>query len=408
MESTDKLIQNCELTPEEQNAWNNLANELIFAEQAEAQLSRESATEISQKIQTQFVEIQENKRREMMSKVSSAFKDEGFPFESANADLGMITDKMRELPPKEFLKQFTPFLNIESMESGYYGWGFTPKLASTENGGIKANCLGQAILLGTYCKKMGIKVEMGITPDHPFVVATIDEKKYAIGTSELKDLTEGLQEKDGYSIYKPNGNTKRDDNQIIVIHDFDQAVLHEILENFAVLSKVADKEFAYLLPGSKSEGEKIAKEHKGTLLATDWQTLQNKLFPEIQKSFEEVNDEWSKEIDRIKNLRARQYKAKILNGAFRGGFKLTSQKQEPFEAIFPELFNQSRLYKEQIISYLRNGTPLSKDVPRDIVVIFEFVKQTIDKEDIEAQKNLYSNIASNLNIDNTDRDGSLV
>jgi hypothetical protein len=403
--SLDLIKNPHEITPEEQEAWERLSNELIFTHHVGVPIAPEYVTEISEEIQDDFVELKEAERHQQITGLIALLDKHLGGHHSSNLgdQMSMLDSDTLKSSPQEFIAKFKKSLSMETSDSGYFGWGFTPKLASKGQDEIKIqmNCLGQAITLGGYCKKVGIRVEMGITPDHPYVIANIDGKKYLIdNTGEPKDLTDGLEQKDGYSIYRPQReNLEETQNRMIIIQDFDQAVLYQTLENFAVLSNLARDEHIYILPGSKTEGENIAREHREALLQTDWQELQTKLFPNLVKSFHENSEEWSKEIQRVKNLRVKQYKGTVLSDAFHNAIKLTSMKDTDFDNAFPEIIKQARVFKDVVMLYLRNGIEMNNDVPKDLILFFQSVREFIEKEDKQAKVILYNSIEMNLRVD---------
>ncbi|MES2060029.1 MAG: hypothetical protein V4438_03295 [Patescibacteria group bacterium] len=354
-ETPDNIEKPEELSEAEKEAWQKLGSELIYNSESVPELSPASAKEASEQIQEEYLQLFKDDQDRMHKIVT-----EGIAYREKM--LGKI-DGQENKPAlnSEPAKQTSPdiFYHLiweHTIGGQYYGWGFTPKLARNVDE-LRPNCLGVAILLGAYAKSQGDEIEMAITPDHPSVVVKRDGKRFMLGKegdTEIKK--DGIEEKNEYAIYRPKDSEQSD--KMMIIADFDQAVLYETFENMAVLRNLSEQSEQYTLPSTKSEGEKIAAKHKEALQSADWKSIQNKLFPKLSKAFSDNKEEWEAEIARAKDLRKRQYLAKNILGIFK---EVAAKKQtvEDTEAFWQSAnehlakFNEEE--KEDIVETIRKN-----------------------------------------------------
>ncbi len=242
---------------------------------------------------------------------------------------------------------------------------------------------------------------MGITPDHPYVIAYLDDGTYiADGQNDLKKLSGDFEEHGNYKIYRP---TKEDKllTKMIMVEDFDQAVVYETLENMEILRRISFGEKGITLPGSYEEGIKIADENKELLQKIDWRDMQKKLFPEIHKSFIENKKDWEEEIKRISDKRKQYYAENIffeISGPAKEFVLLREDLKDKWEGI--EIVFKK--HKKEIIEFLNKNIPFKETTPDEVKLYFYFIKSQVEKkEDNEIiSKDVYK-VIENLLFDKT-------
>ncbi len=293
------------VTEIEQQAWRKIASDIIFLQDPEIDITPETATEISREIQRQMLETpmsQSSLEESVKQTIRNSFEKLG------------IDDVKLEFDPRE-IKSLAEInsLAITNDLGTYESWGFTPKLA-VRNGSEGLNCLGKAILLGSELRSEGHDVQMAITADHPYIIIQKEGRTYLLGYDKTPcDITDYLPRDGSRIMTLPRHIADKQKPNIIYIEDFDKAVLHETLENIAVLEHIANNKDLYTLPGTNDEGSKIAESNKDTLTLIDWKRLQAKILPEMKSAFQ--NKVWTDEIERMQEIRDADYRARFFENA---------------------------------------------------------------------------------------------
>ncbi len=391
-----------------QEAFKDLGNKLIFNEPFDEAISKENVVQISQKIQKEFLSLDERHQKaigkninfeiitpmteEDAEKFGGVFGEILKNAVKKQVDISFDYEKMYEkmmqqhlaLSEKNFLIEKTSHIGIYS--TFYEGWGFTPKLANyldwdDKDPGFKVarNCFGNAQTLGAYCKLKGIKIDMGIAADHPLIIAYLEDGVYRADAGRLKKLEGTLVEESSYKIYRPVPEDKLHD-KMIMIHDFDKALVYELLENMEVLRQLSLGEKSLTLPKQYDGGMSIASKNKDILQKINWKDLQFRLFPEIAASFSVHNKEWSEEVEHMRTLRKEWYIDEIFEKATYIGKNATHFKEMGFQKAQELMIEESRTHREDIVKFLKEDMQFKENVSENIKNFFTAFKEEIKKE----------------------------
>ncbi|MES2223781.1 MAG: hypothetical protein V4469_02495 [Patescibacteria group bacterium] len=382
------------LTEAEQKAWHRVANELVFVNDPNIDLTQSNVDQISETIQREMLELpvtQAGKIKSVHDSISQTFEKLGID----PAGIKVTGEQTKTLDDINNLAR------VNAIDS-YQGWGFTPRLAEDPEGGSALNCLGKAIALGTDLKDEGFAVRMAITPDHPYIAVEFEGKNYLLGYQtetplDMESLT--IERKDGFEIVRIETNKDNDgQSRILLVVDFNQAVVHEILENIAVLERISKQEDIYLLPGTDQKGQAVATKHKDTLEAADWKLVQGKILPHMRKMFE--NDEWKKEVVRMQEVRDEQYRAKFWDSAFNETDEVLNERLEDAERKISraELIQQTKQYPIWMYDYVTGNVPMDEKIPLELLVFADILKSKLLKESPKIQEQLKARLRKNLSI----------
>lgn len=362
------------ITRNEQKAFRLLANTLILIAETGIMITRDTIDGFSKKIQKQFISLDEA-LIEIAMKTAAGLKPKD-PYKS----FSIISEETNAMSTKEFVKYINTFDETYAFLDEYEGWGFTPALSLIVGEiAFSKNCFGRAITIGAVLQERGIKIELGITPDHPYVITYIGDEIYVANAgSDLVKLEGVIQQHEGYKIYRPSENEQKEGitGKIIVLHDFNKAIVYEILENIELLRQISLGNPFSTLPGAQQLGVKLAIDYKNILQGADWKRVQETLFPEIEESLLSLGDEWYDEIDRIAEIREKNYPTHRLNTITK---KIRDNMVIKGESvIFAEEVIQAT--SNDILLFLQKETPFNDSVPEDIKVYFSAIKVEIDKE----------------------------
>lgn len=409
-----------------EEAFEELGQKLIFNKPFDLRVSRENIGLISRKIQDEFIDLEDENQRLMrnhlhrlISHIKIVDKDGELALDNSDSDEEFVEPDYESVfnqiintvkTDEEFLERITHHYvgtPVYDDSHKYYGWGFTPKLAKRpsedfkESGihEISRNCLGTVIGLGAYLNKKGFTFDMGITPDHPFAVVYLNNEIYFADIGGLKKINGKLEDHGSYKIYRPVDEDKILQH-IIIIQNFDDSVLYEVLENMEVLRRMSLGDNVANLPNTKDEGLKIAEENKDTLQKINWKDLQARLFPEIVKSFIENKEEWSKEVDYIVQQRPQQYAQNIFFTAAMEAQRKTSFADKSFQEGQIALLDEFKKYNTDIVDFMRKGIPFKEAVPEDTKNFFLTLKNEIIKEKNQETIELVNQLIEKRIIDN--------
>jgi hypothetical protein len=406
------------ISKEEQVAFQELGKEIIFTEDVDLSLTPENIPALSEAVQQQFIDIQEKRRRKNMMEfyqITRAYPlVTGEEWKEKIKEYDVFTPSLMKLSEKDFLTHMYLHFGMTvhfDQGNGYDSRGFTPKLAQYENEeNVEANCVGYTTQFGAYCKKRGLKIELGVTPDHPVVIAEADGKKYIVdGQLPPVELHGVFEQKDGYKIYRVSSEDRIErlgkeegeedeplDQKLIMVHDFNQAVMYEVFENVAIFSDIAKDAEADTVPGSRREVHEAAKKHAGVLQKADWRSMQAKLFPTIERSFAENKTEWDEEISRMKDFRKKERKDSVMLDILFTAQNETSLKGVPFKEAQKDIREMSHKYKNEIKAFFIYSFEWSAVVPDDIKAFFTSIKGALNKEDVEVAKYIRDRIWSKI------------
>jgi len=236
---------------------------------------------------------------------------------------------------------------------------------------------------------------MAISPDHPNVIVKRDGKRFLLGKEKGEEeiKADEIEEKDGYAIYRPKEKGEYSHNMMIIT-DFDKAVLYETLENMAVLSNIAKEKEQYILPKAKREGMEIAEKHQKLLLSANWHHIQQKLFPDMVNAFKENEKEWSEETTRMKAIREKQHLARIIKNMFDKGLDNLGTGRDNLKSILPKIMARSFPYK--VFDYIEGKAPLDTSAPEDVHKFWSGVKTVFDEQDEEEKFKLLNTLHEGL------------
>ena len=385
-----------------QEAFKALASELIFTEKFDLDITPENLIMISRKIQEDFIKLDEdlqNQRRDELHelinwKAMAVLIKEGAPEGPAKEDFQMVEKEHMEMPEDAFLERKTAYFGaMQTIDQfvNYYGWGFTPALAKDAGKlSIGRNCFGYTISLGALCRRRGIKIDMGISTDHPYVIAYLKEGPWlADGQTEPRKILGKFEDHGNYKIYRPAKEDKID-AEMIMVEDFDKGVIYEVLENMEALRQISIGGEAVLQPNSLEVGKEIAEKHKETLRKIDWKDLQAKLLPDVKKSFDDNKKEWLHEVERIADLRERHHAENIFHSLLKFAQQATSFAGKDFQEGQKAILLEAQNYKTEIADLIFRNKSLPENVPADTKNFFNSLAESIKGAPPEIAKIFYS------------------
>ncbi len=285
--------------------------------------------------------------------------------------------------------------SIYFLEPGYFGWGFTPKIASDyeveqqktgEDHKIRLNynCFGNAAYIGAICRKRGLVTRFGMTPDHPFIIVDLPDGPYLYDMSRPRKMYGTFEERNGYSVYIPDRKDKLA-QKLILVHDFRRALIYEILENVEALRRTlaASDDKVQLLLGELKHGLQLAEEYRSVVTKTSWSQLQHKLFPEISRSFYENKDAWEKEMVTINSQRVLQYPMRTVRDALTIALLGRSSLHiwGPDISLLPAIKtfkNKIRKHRRSVGSHLLFGHSLPRGMPHVVRKQIYLLRQHIE------------------------------
>ncbi len=326
-----KIVQkpDLDITIEMQDAFLEVGRSLIFTTPQKFPLSRENAREISQQIQQEFIDGFDRKYWEMSTEPriliglmgdKEVFKigetEKLLQFENSEK----FSDLHSEFSPKKKIEHVLGYLWMQSHNDDtwkaqmYEGVGMTPKLAFSKDAGAALcgmNCFGYNIFIGSLVKKMGLPTMFGFAPDHPFTFVEIDGNSYVIDGQKsmygVKRSKGEVEEYENYFIYYPRNKKEQCISQVIFVHNFDDSVLHEILENLEALKQAALGNESVLLPSLRKGTLELANNNRDALIRGDWRKMQEILFPTICKSLVIHRRKWQREVVKVRKKREKWF-----------------------------------------------------------------------------------------------------
>ena len=414
------------LHPREHEAFKELARQLIFNEPSFMILSPDTIPMIAHKLCSEMIALESRSQLKLLKEMDSFiitgpddFREEfslkrEYDEKTLNHYLSLLDKKDdggNNVSDYIFLHLFTDqYISRDILDQVhiYDKWGFTPKLSEIPKVGeeypelakyaIRKNCVGTTIGLGAYFKRKGLHVELGITSDHPYVIAHLSNGTYCVSNSGVRKISGEFEHKDGYKIYRPT----EDDNigsKIILVHDFDHGIVHEVLENMEVLRLISYGIDATNLPETFASGVELSNRYKAVLRLANWKKIQGKLFPDITRSFDENRIEWEAECLRIKKLREENHPKNVLHMAAEAGLQRTSFFGKDFRESQKTIVKLSVPYRKHIYDFLENNIQFPDTTPKDIVSFYTAARDVIVKERYETQIAVYTIIRLRISME---------
>ena len=398
----------------ERRAFKMLADALIFNEPLEHELTKDNVPLIAQKLRKEMIDLDTRSQRKMQIEVENLFTKLSLNDEEVggterrrtvlekteyelNSFLQEVLDTM-STPEGTFLLGFAnSYANIHPMYEQYMydKWGFTPRLAELHrkadhpflaNAAVRKNCFGTTLGLGSYFGVRGLKFDLAITADHPYVVVYLEKGTYLASLGLPKKLHNKIVERNGYKTYRPH---PKDDlpHSFMVIHDFDRCMLYEVLENMEMLRLLSDGVDATRLPDTFESGFEVADAHKDVLQKTDWKLLATKLFPEITRSLLENREDWQHELDHIIPIRKRHHAENVLHKAMEEAQKETMYKNSDFRIGHSLLMDEFVMHGKAIVDFLREDLPFTDMWISDTIRrYFPVIKEHLERQTPEIRE----------------------
>lgn len=299
------------LSEEDLRHFIDIANTAIYLVPQDFPLNHDTVHIVSKQIQEDFIDAYDDKYTAFYHHSPIVFgerdKLEILPRKK-------IADGHNEPSKYEMTKLLLCYLSINNFnrepENGnnYNNAGFTPKLMEISRnllGGL--NCFGTNAFVGSHLRQQGINVRLGIAQDHPVLFVTIDSITYlvdGVGTKTTLDITKGeFKDYGNYSIYYPEETERVYLTKMIMVHDFDRALVYEILENLEAYKQIKLQGKHLALPGYESASDTVNQLCNELITRGDWRKMQWILFPEIAHSFVVHKKEWQAEHMRVRKMR---------------------------------------------------------------------------------------------------------
>ena len=235
-----------------------------------------------------------------------------------------------DLSESQFIVHHTTLLTLISGDNTYHPWAFTPKLTQNSEQEFCTNCFGSSAILGAYYRSRGIKVQFGITPDHPCLIINLDDDFYICDNGGMYKALGLITDYGAYKIYKPSDSDEEKFSGLIIIFPFSRGLLYEILENMEVLRRISSGEHKVKLPGSQQKGLELVLRHQKLLNLCDWKELQSHIFSDLAQAFITHDEEWNIAVKKTHDLRSEQYGGKVLNEIFTKAQGVTDFAKLPF------------------------------------------------------------------------------
>jgi hypothetical protein len=368
-------------------AFRVLLNELILIDPLKAEFPRKTIAEISAIIQQQFIyqfESIQDTLAEKLSKEISLIVTDGAGNTLTKVTIHRKSGKpspdlhMSQLSDSDFFKSHLIYMQASSM--GHLPWGFTPKLAiHPDLDFLSTNCFGRATVLGSFCRARGMKVELAIGPDHPHIILYFEDTPYTIDeTGSVIGLTGSFEAYDGYTIYRPLAAEKIMPGMLIV-SSFDEAIVYEILENMETLRRVSLGIHTDFLPETYQETLTLATAHADVLQLTNWKEVQAYLFPGLTSAVTAHLKEWEQEIDHMAKKRLEKYHDMLLGNVMKKAFLTAFPSAVYSDEAHEQFLNRSSVYRDEIISFLRNEISFPSAVSAESRTYFTVYKSEILK-----------------------------
>ena len=214
---------------------------------------------------------------------------------------------------------------------------------------------------------------MGITADHPFLIVDVEGKKYLASLGGAHEAKGSFEVKDGYTMYVP---AEEDDipYSMMLVWDFDEALVHEQLENFEVLRQLSLGADVYTLPDTRESGIEIAKEYKDVLQATSWRDIQHKITPELSQYFRTHRDAWEEEIEL---LAVRRQLNTFFKETLECGKEATSFHGHSLSDFKKEFLPIAQKHRTAVVDLIKHGVACPPETPEDVVLFAEAVQKRL-------------------------------
>jgi hypothetical protein len=169
----------------------------------------------------------------------------------------------------------------------------------------------------------------------------------------------------------------------MLIHDFDNCVLYEILENMEMLRLISLGIDKTRLPETFDEGFAIANDFADILQKIDWKSLASKLFPDITRSIVENNDDWQKELEQMIPIRKQHHAENVFFLATKEAQKETEYKHFEYRKGQNAFYEELRRWRfeDDVVDYFRKDKAFTHPwMTSTIQAYFKVVKSALEKE----------------------------
>lgn len=298
-----------------------------------------------------------------------------------NFDLNISNENKYRVINKIISKFMLNYLDVERKEKNdgdpnkltYSHVGFTPALSlELDNGALGLNCVGRAIFTGAiqevYSRLGFSKVYMALGANHPEIIIKRKDEWTLVNLGDDGDLrytslTPEVEEYQEVKIFRFDEFKLDNKSKLFLVFNYRNAVLYEILENFAYLRSVCLEETESFLPGSKEHVLDICKKYKKIIVAGDWKKLQEILFPTITSVFRIMDEEMGEEILRVRSTEVEDSRMIVYENA---RFNAENEIYERTKNInYLDIIRfKLKANKEQVIDFMEGGSFKAKD-PRD-------------------------------------------
>lgn len=402
---------NNRITKQHQESFWAVANQLIFLEPNSIKLTKKNARKISKLIQKECIDVFDKKHEKMFSYLDDIL---GHELTEEEKEKKKFSNLNRERTPRTLIEGVLNYFSISKFEESmrhYDHSRFTPKLAhesSTELGGM--NCFGMNIFIGSLCKTVGIPVRLAITTDHPFIFAEVEKEICMIDavTCTISPIPKEAELKffKTYQLYSERKNEKL--QEICFIHDFDDGVLYEILENLEALKQSVNGNKRVLLPYQRHESHELALKYRKILTKGDWREMQRILFPDIYYSFIDHQEMWLSEIESVRNSREKNNVYHVLCDIMKDGSRAArwnsahmSQK-EVEEIVVPLMLTHG----EELGLALQEDRLPKGDIPENVLTYYNTLRNGVNSHPRRLAKQLRKHLVKKF-IDNSSKKDTL-
>ncbi len=394
----------------EQQAFKGLADALIFNEPLECELNTKNLPRIAQKLRNEMIDLDtrsQRKARVYSETLFAGLEFNGkkiFPEENRTVTDYELNGFLREIhgqirsSDRTFMIGFTnSYAKRDPIYQQYMydKWGFTPRLAELKRKddhefltkvAVRKNCFGTTLGLGSYFGVRGLKFDLAITADHPYVVVYLGKETYLASLGLPIKMHNKIIECDGYKTYRPHPKDNLP-HSFMVIHDFDRGILYETLENMEMLRLISKGVDVTRLPRTFEEGFEVADMHREILQRTNWKILATKLFPEITRSLLENKEDWQHELDHIIPLRKELHAQNVYFKASIEAQKSTFYKNFEFRQGQLALMKEFKMHGKEIIDFLRRDIPfIDIFISDNVRLYFKVIKEHFEKETSEIKE----------------------
>ncbi len=291
---------------------------------------------------------------------------------------------------------------IKADGKDYYEYGFTPQISKKYLG---INCLGFVQVLAAMLLKAGFIPKLAIGVNHPFLIVSVKEEVFMLSLYGVSSFPVNLikedQEIQVLDFNKiPKGSQldmETSDEKLLVVCDFKQSILYEILESFRAFQAIAKGEDVRGIGMTDIEMRKRFLKRIGEYLkGIDFSKLQLELFPKLAETFQRLESRMAEEHRSLEGVYKKRDAAKFLlkvldvycnrkNQKILNGEQITFGEHEKFNKSELENLKAYReLYPKEIADFLEFEKQFSVNVPYFVQDSYISLKKLIYEIEDEA------------------------